>query len=357
MSTRCSAAFAALLVLCTASASDAQRRNKADKEITQVLDLPKDPPQAITAESQRLIFHVSPLSSKGLLSQQVRDGLKNLFRQAKGSSIVKIRAFVAGSGDLRRVQAIVSEVFTDKHESIPVLAVVQVGALPLEGAQVVLESTAVTRKPVNEHGLAFISGQPSTAKNVADPLQKALAKAGADPADVRRVTCFLNSLENVTEVRSAIASAFPKAAGNHVQLQRDSMGDFVECEAVAALRARPSEALTFVEPMEGRYSQIALVAPGKLALTGTQLAFRQQDADIRLAFERLGKSLEAVGGDYKQVAMSSVYPLTKNVSEKVRQIRFEYYDAKRPPASTLLLFEGLPSLDASFGIDVIALAR
>jgi len=38
----------------------------------------------------------------------------------------------------------------------------------------------------------------------------------------------------------------------------------------------------------------------------------------------------------------------------VRKIRFEYYDPARPPASTLLPFEGLPSMDASFAVDAIA---
>jgi hypothetical protein len=38
------------------------------------------------------------------------------------------------------------------------------------------------------------------------------------------------------------------------------------------------------------------------------------------------------------------------------KVRFEFYDRSQPPASTMLLFEGLPSLDASFGVEVIAVA-
>ena len=45
------------------------------------------------------------------------------------------------------------------------------------------------------------------------------------------------------------------------------------------------------------------------------------------------------------------------MAAKVRAIRFEFYDKSKPPASTLLLFEGLPSLDASFGVDVVALPK
>jgi enamine deaminase RidA (YjgF/YER057c/UK114 family) len=42
------------------------------------------------------------------------------------------------------------------------------------------------------------------------------------------------------------------------------------------------------------------------------------------------------------------------MTEKVRAVRARFYNAETPPASTLLPFEGLPSLDATFGVDVIA---
>jgi enamine deaminase RidA (YjgF/YER057c/UK114 family) len=38
-------------------------------------------------------------------------------------------------------------------------------------------------------------------------------------------------------------------------------------------------------------------------------------------------------------------------------VRFDYYDRSHPPASTLLLFEGLPSLDATVAIEVAAAAN
>ena len=349
------AVLASLMVLVLAFPSPGQRKKKKDQEeITQVLELPKDPPLAITAEVQRLSFHVTPLSGKGLLSAQMRDALKALNRSVRGATIVQIRAFVAGSGDLRRVPAIVSEEFTEKRWSLPVLNVIQVGALPMDGAQVVLEAIAVERKPVNANGLALISGQASTLSDPLGPLVAAVAKFGLAPAEVRRVTCFLNSLDRLNELRVKTATAFPKAVVNYVQLQRAATEDFAECEAVAALPSKPGKPLELVSPVDGRYSQAALLAPGKIALTGTQLAFRAQEADVRLAFERLGKALEGVNARYENVAMTRIYPLTRGVMDRVRKIRFEFLKPGAPPASTMVLFEGLPSLDASFGIDVVA---
>ena len=348
------AVLASLMVLVLALPSPAQRKKKNQEEITQVLELPKDPPLAITAEVARMSFHVTPLSGKGLLSAQMREALKALSRSTRGATVVQIRAFVAGSGDLRRVPAIVSEEFTDKRLPLPVLNVVQVGALPLEGAQVILEAIALERKPVNPSGLALISGQPSTLKDPVGPLVSIVEKMSLPAADVRRVTCFLNSLDGLSDLRTKVAGAFPKAVANYVQLQRAATDDFAECEAVAALSQKPERPFVFLSPAPGRYSQAVLLGPVKVALTGTQLAFHPQEADVRLAFERLGKALDSVKATYDNVVFTRVYPLTRGVMERVRKIRFEFLKPDAPPASTMVLFEGLPSLDASFGIDVVA---
>ena len=147
---RSSAVF--LLALAVAVSGTAQNKKKkkkdAEDEITQTLPVLKDPPQAVSAETAKLVFHVSPLSPKGLLTQQVKDGLKALIQENHGASIVKLRAFVAGSGDMRRVQQIVSEVFTEHKAPLPAVSTIQVGALPLlwPGVTVKYSGTLAGRK-------------------------------------------------------------------------------------------------------------------------------------------------------------------------------------------------------------------
>jgi len=350
----------------------AKKKKGDDERPTQVLQLPKDPPVAIVAETSRLQFHVTPLSAKGLLSAQVREALKALPRITGGATIVKLRAFVAGSGDMRRVQAIVSETFTEHHWPLPVLSVVQVGGLPLEGAQVVLEAASIAKRDLNPHGLIFLAGQQVTGPGPLDPvaplaekslagLRTAVTAGGATPGDVLRGTCFLSSLDDLAKVRAHVAASFPAAAWNFVQIQRAPARAIVECEAVARGQAQSGEALEFLNP-EGlakspNYSQLARVSAPRIALTGTQVAFGIQDADAKLAFSRLEKELGQVGASLKNAAMSSVYPLSEASANLVRKVRFEYLDQARPPASTMLLFEGLPSMDASFALDVVAVAR
>ena len=351
-----------LLALLCGIAVAKKKKKKDEEPVTQTLPLLQDPPPAVVADSERLEFRVAPLSPKGLLSQQVRDGLRALIHDARGATIVKIRAFVAGTGDMRRVQTIVSEIFTEKKLPLPALSTIQGGALPGEGVQVALESTAVEKKAVNPQGLAFISGQPGrTIGESIEQIQTALRAAGAKNANVLQTTCFVSSLDNYADLRQAVAAAFPSAAANFVQMQRVPVRTPVECEAVAAVDRPIADRVEFLNP-EGlpkaqNYAQIALIAPGRLVITGTQLGFGPKEPDIRLAFERLRKVLDAQHTTFKDVVYSRIYPVSDDVAERVRTVRFEFFDKDRPPASTLLPFEGLPSLDALFGVEVMALQR
>lgn len=341
-----------------------KKNKKPDQEpVTQALVVPKDPPAAAVGETDRLIFHVSPLTSKGLLSVQVHEALKVLLQENHGASIVKLRAFVAGSGDLRRVQTLVSEVFTEHKLNIPALSTIQVGALPMDGAQVVIESIAEEKKSdkktVNPNGLAFFSGQQAKGVNQSiAQLKSAIDSAGVSHEDILRTTCFLSSLDDIAGAKTAIRATFPAAAVNFVQQQRLGLEDAVECEAVGRLEKPQASPVTLMNPpalaQNPNYSQIALISAAKIVFSGTQMAFGDQDKDVRLAFDRLRKALEAQGVSYKDVFWSGTYPLTKTIADKVRAIRFDYYDRSHPPASTLLLFEGLPSLDATVAVEVAA---
>jgi enamine deaminase RidA (YjgF/YER057c/UK114 family) len=342
---------------------------KKKEEETQVLQLPKAPPSAVTAETRRLVFHVTPLSAKGLLSQQTRNALKWLLHATNGATVVKLRAFVAGSGDLRRVRELVAETFTEHRLPLPVLSVVQVGALPLESAQVILESTEVAKKDVNQYGLVYISGQGASSAKPLDPvlplaeqslrgLATAVKAAGSQPADVARVTCFLSSLGQFAEVRQLMAASYSGAALNFVQVQRAPTRAVAECEAVARLRWNTGDAIHMLNPdglaQSPQLSQIALIGAAQVILTGSQEAFGFEDADARLAFERLQKSLSLEGGSLRHAAFTSLYPLSSRISDQVRRIRGEFYDGARPPAGTMLPFQGLPSMDAGFALDVVA---
>ena len=335
---------AVLLSLTLASGLSAQKKNKKDIEPpTQVLPPLPDPPDAVVAETARLSFQISPLSNKGLLSQQIRDALKALLRDNHGAQIVKLRAFVAGSGDLRRVQTIVAEEFTDRKLPLPVLSTIQVGALPMTGAQVVLEATSVERRVVNPDGVIFAPG--FAAKNAASTVDDLHSRSRN--LEMLLVTCFLSSLEDAPVARSAATAAFPSAAIDILQTQRQSLEPFAACEGVGRW------------PTSGPQMRIGAPPQGwvrtpKIVMTGTKLVFRDEDADIRLAFQRLGKAMEPLGATFKDVFWTGLYPVTRPVEMKIDVLRWEFVGPAAVPNASPALFEGLPSTDATAAIELMA---
>jgi enamine deaminase RidA (YjgF/YER057c/UK114 family) len=368
---RATLAASLILALLADGALLAQKRRKKEKPEppTQVLQLPRDLPPAAVADADHLIFHTAPLSGRGLLSQQVRDALKALDRLRGPAPLIKLRAFVAGTGDMRRVQQIVSDTYADRRQPLPALSVIQVGGLPMEGAQLALEAISADRKAVNPGGLVFLAGQqvvaeshtarmqPLVEKSLAQ-LGTVLAAAGASKDGLTRITCFLTSLEDVDAVRQAVAREFPRASTVLAQLQREPRASLVECEAVARLTSAPATSPRLLNPpgLAGspHYSQAVLVGPIRLAFTGSQMAFGYQPGDARLAFQRLEKALGGVQSSLRDAVWISYYPLSSPTAEMIRKVRFDFLNSSAPPAATMVPFEGLPSLDASFAVEAIA---
>lgn len=357
-----------LAVGITAWPSEKKKKKDRREEVTQVLELPKEPPAAVVADTDRLLFQVSPLSSKGLLSQQLRDALKWVLRQDR--PVACLRVFVAGTGDTRRVQTIVSEMFSDKRLALPALSVLQVGGLPQDGAQVLVEAVLQDKRTANPNGVAFISSQAAyvpeplqpvlpLVEKAAERLRTAIAAAGIAAGDVIHVGCYLTSLEEIDKARVLVAARFPKARLTFVQPLRGALQSGATCDAVARLTTSPRGALEFLTPpdLDGPVQSpaIAILGPGRIAFSSAQLAFGTSDNDARLAFERLGKSLQQVTASLDSTAVARVYSLSRTVGELARKAGAGFFDPSRPPAETVMPFEGLPSMDASFAVDVIVL--
>jgi enamine deaminase RidA (YjgF/YER057c/UK114 family) len=304
--------IAILTAVFLAAAFAGKKKNPDDK--TQVLELPKDPPMVAIGTTSRLVFQVSPLSAKGLLSQQTRDALKAILKANGGAPVIHIRAFVAGSGDLRRVPQIVSEVFTAKKMPLPSVSVVLAGGLPLEDAQIEIEAVSEARdarKDVNPNGLTFLEAAP--------PDQLVSRLATSMPL---QVTCFVSSLDGA----NPLAARFPSAAVDIVQTQRTPTRPDTRCEAVAR---------------GGR------IAP-RLAFTGTQVAFGSDQKAASLAYKRLDQELNTAGISPSDILETHVYALSERLGTLAFNTRYN------PTAFTVVSFEGVTSLDGSFAIDYIA---
>jgi enamine deaminase RidA (YjgF/YER057c/UK114 family) len=307
----------------------AAKKKPQKEETTQTLALPVDPPPVATGETRRLVFQNIPLTGKGLLSQQTRDGLKAALHMASGP-VIHVRAFVAGSGDLRRVPQLVSEIFADKKVRLPSVSVVQVGALPLENAQIAIDIISVGKKEVNPDGLDFVATDTLVENTPGLPARPLLDKAVENLAgkiasrQAVSVTCFVSALQGAAEMTTALGAKFPGSATSVVQSQRAAYQTYAVCQAVVRGGSKAAE----------------------LAFSGTRVAPGGADSQSALTLQRLDRDLTEAGMSAGNLLFTNVYSLLPQAGDTVRKLR--------TGAMAVVPVESVASVQAAFAVDSIA---
>jgi enamine deaminase RidA (YjgF/YER057c/UK114 family) len=255
-----------------------------------------------------------------MLSQQVEDAIKAIDKANGAATILKLRAFVAGTGDLRRVHSIVNDLFTQRKWPLPIVTTVQVGGFPLEGAEVALEAISEDKKVVNSSGLMFT---PAVDGSSGAAAINALAGAmGSSASNALRVTCFADSMAEAEAARKAAANTFPKAAAVYVQSTRYTMGSHVACEGIA---------------------QNGPIRSDKLLFAASQLGFGE---DAKGVIDHLDHELEPLGVRRTNSALIDIYA-TNLAAAKATKALVE------PSPATAVFIEGLPALDATVEIETV----
>ncbi len=212
-----------------------------------------------------------------------------------------------------------------------------------------IESTAEAHSETNPDGLAFISAQSAVSVTESTAKVRALLESGGmHMGDILRMTCYVSSLDDAGPQPAGVPVAV-----NMVQMQREPVRPNAACEAVARIAQPQTEPLRFVTGASGAPG-MALVSARQIVISGSQLGFGAQDADVKLAFERLQKDVGSARGDLRRSILVHCYLMSRSLAEQVRRVRDEFEGATAP-ASTMLAFEGLPSIDAVFAVDAVTL--
>lgn len=332
------------LILCLFSFALLAQKRKNEEPKPQILPLPPEPPMALKADTNALDFHISPLLKIGGLAAQIRQSLTDLIRDTRGETIVRLRAFVAGAGDARRVQAEVGQLFTERKLPLPVLSVLQVAALGDDAAQVVIEGVVSTHRTVNPNGLAFIAGQNGRSLSEAlEKLKDSAASASVPPDHVLTATCFAGQLDGDAGVRSAVLALFPNTAVNVVQAIRDPANDESMCEATGQPTQAPGEGQVLLLKQQ----RTAIVTSRELVFTGLQLSFGSYLDDAHEAVTRLQRAAASFGPVDAPVQVN-VFALNAPAGSALRK-------TTSVPLSifTVQTVEGMPAMDATAGVEAV----
>jgi hypothetical protein len=332
----CSITVATILVVAVGLA---QRQPRPQQDTTilqdkqaQTIGIPKDPPLVAVGETSKLVFHVSPLSGEGLLSQQTRQALKAIQKLNDGAPIIHIRAFSAGNGDIRRIPQIVSDFLGEKRGPLPSVSVLQVGRLTLGEAQVVLETVSQGKKDINKDGLTFHAAEDVIAIDPATP-EASLLQTSVDRLAAKMngkaalsVTCFVSTLDDPAGFSRIVATRFPGAATNVVQPRRLAWQTAASCEGVSRGGGMTSQ---------------------RLALSGTQVAFGTQEKDALLAVQHLDRALVEVNAPRAGATLLRIYLLAPGT----RAVALQEMGSGAPVES--LPVEGVGTVSAGFAIDAV----
>lgn len=322
----------------------AQRNKKYEEPKSQVQPLPPQPPPAVTVDTESLDFHISHLQTTGALAAQIRASLNDLIRDTRGETIAKLRAFVAGAGDAREVQAFVTDLFVQRKLPLPALTILQVGGLGNEHAQVVIEAVVSTHRSLNPSGLGFFFGQSGNDLTSAlDQLVTNTRRVGVDPEHMLTTTCFTGWIDNYEQSAAKVRSAFPHAQMNLVQSVRDPLNQHSVCEGIAQLSKAPTPQR--IQLLDSAHA--TLTDAKELVFTGLQLNFGPFLDDGRTAFDRLTRTAEAVGQHETPVQVNA-FALDPRAAALLRRTA-----SVAPGVFTVQEIEGVQAIDATGGIEAI----
>ena len=131
------------------------------------------------------------------------------------------------------------------------------------------------------------------------------------------------------------------------------------CEAVGRMDRPRETPVLFVSPagFDAARPAAVIVSAPKLVFSGVLMAFGEQDADLRLAFERLRKATEPLESQRPPFYVST-YALTRSMQEKAGAVAREVFSqGEIHPASTSVVLEGLPSLDATAAMELVTVGK
>lgn len=317
----------------------------------------KDFPSAMAGETRQLEFHAASPSSEGTLERQIQAQLKELLAKSAGAAIIKLRVFAVGPQELVAARKIVHNALVAAKQPLPVLSLVGVAGLPVDGQRVEIESVALSHRTPNPFGLELLAGFASPrGEQTIEGLARVARESAILMQDVMRVSCFYQSAEQADAARAAIAATFPAAESSFVLSVVAESNPAVECEAVARLNApSPEDVRYFNLPATKAspyFSRATLVSASKLIFTGTEMALGDSQQDAREPFERIKNAVERHGGKLADIVMSDNYWVTSAARDRNREVRGDYL-GQTVPAASGVFFASLASAQATQAIEFV----
>ena len=109
------------------------------------------------------------------------------------------------------------------------------------------------------------------------------------------------------------------------------------------------------------YSHVVSIPAGRLVWTSGQVPMGPDrelahgwEAQTRLAFENVGRALQAGGADWPDVVKLTIYVVDVSELATIRSVRDEFVNTASPPTSSLVQVAGLFHPDVLIEVEAVA---
>ncbi|MES2304962.1 MAG: hypothetical protein V4558_05620 [Gemmatimonadota bacterium] len=316
-------------------------------------------PEAVTAETARLEFHVAT-PTHGSLDKQIQSAIQELTSKHRGARFIKVRVFAAPA-DLAASRKAVTAFIGNAHALPPVISLVGVAGFPDSAQHVAIEATLSTGRTLNPNGLGFIAGlaSPAGERTIAG-LARVTREMTIPDSNVLRISCFYESPSQVDSARAGIAATFPKAEALFVYSFSQNAKPLIECEAMARLANTPAQPVQYFNragiTASTNYSQAAFVGTQKVIFLASQETSEATDSAFTALFERMQAAVTPLGASLVDAVMADYYWLTPDARDMSRTVRVRFLGGT-VPAATGVFFAGLASGSKGAGIDLVVAVR
>jgi enamine deaminase RidA (YjgF/YER057c/UK114 family) len=190
-----------------------------------------------------------------------------------------------------------------------------------------------------------------------EQLRADLQGAGLGFEHVVQVKAFLGDMGRAEPLQRLVAGAFQGTAPPQVVTEWRDATLAVEIELVATAPGATADGqrLSFVEPVQSRYSRVARVFSGRpVFVSGLTGASTDPAAQVREVFDELQRLVVAAGSDMRHLVKATYYVSDKAADREINTIRPSIYDAARPPAASKISVQGTGRAGKGAVIDMIA---
>ncbi|MBI5757859.1 MAG: DUF1080 domain-containing protein [Planctomycetales bacterium] len=214
----------------------------------------------------------------------------------------------------------------------------------------------------------YIAGQAEPGSSVAEAtaktmsgLDKTLTWLGVNKSHVAEVKAFLTPMDKVEEAQAELRKFFAPQPVPPVSFVEWSSTLPIEIELVVwGGRHQSGEPVEFLTPPWMKdspvFCRVTRINQTRSIYTSGFVAAKADSAteEVHDVFVSLKKALDATGSDFRHLAKATYYVSTDAASQKLNELRPQYYDPKRPPSASKAVVPGVGQQGRGLTLDMIA---